>query len=256
MNTFTAEDRTGTYPQRRDIYWRPGPGDEQFERQLPRELHAELEAAPQRHRLREIAPPYLRPAPASRPETVFRLPPVRPPETEEEIEQALQWLKSQGYLRSTSPAPPPVSPPLPEPVVAPQLPPVVPQNAVQSASGPGPGHWVWLLLMLLAIPVLSALQTHRQAQSQPQWIELRRALPAVPRALPVTTAVSDPQLGPWHTLRFLDGTVVQACYGGQLQSPAELVTPGRFLGDERIIGNHSWIWMTRPGSTLPAWVDP
>ena len=193
MNTFTAEDRTGTYPQRRDIYWRPGPGDEQFERQLPPELHAKLEGAPQRYPLREIAPPYLRPAPASRPETVFRLPPVRPPESEAEIELALQWLKSQGYLRSTSPAPSSV--PAPKEVAIP--------TASEPARGCAPrsGTGIWLLLAaLIGLPLLLARvagNTQPQPQGQPvevrralPVVEVRKALPAVPRALPVTSALS------------------------------------------------------------------
>jgi hypothetical protein len=63
--------------------------DDQFERGLPPEIRAELGASPRS----------------------TNQPPVRIPETEAEIEQALEWLKSQGYLRPTVPAPPPVLPP-------------------------------------------------------------------------------------------------------------------------------------------------
>jgi hypothetical protein len=65
--------------------------DDQFESELAPEVRAELEISP-----RSISQPL-----------------VRIPETEQEIEQALEWLKSQGYFRPTIPAPPPVSPPQP-----------------------------------------------------------------------------------------------------------------------------------------------
>ena len=89
------EDRTRTSQHRLDIFLRPGPGDQKFEGQLPPEIRAELEEGPPppTYRHRESAPAYLRPAPSSRLETVYTLPPTRPPETEEEIALAMEWLK-------------------------------------------------------------------------------------------------------------------------------------------------------------------
>jgi hypothetical protein len=193
--------------------------DSQFESQLPPEVRVELGASPRS----------------------INRPPVRIPETEAEIEQAVQWLKSQGYLRSTIPAPPPVSPP--EPVVLPQA-----AKPTQSASRPGAGPWLWLLAMLLAIPVLSALLPHSQLQP---WVEVRRALPVVPRALAVTA----PSVGRWHSIQFSDGSTMRICDGGQLSSTALLPGQGRFVGDAFVIDNHYWIWM-QPTNGVASWVDP
>jgi hypothetical protein len=239
VNTSPVEDWTGTYQPRQGVYLRRAPYDESFDGQLPAEARTELleeVPPPQTYRLREI--PTCRLEPPLRSEVFFRPPPP----------------SSRSTFR-----PPPVSP--------------VPPVATPPATKPAPREshhnlWIWLLVLLGLSVVVNWLPKHLQpgamtsttttttTMTQP-WVELRRALPAVPRALPVTSSVSsDPQIGQWHPVRFLDGTVVQVCYGGQLQSPAELLSPGRFIGDERVIGNHSWIWMTRPGATIPAWVDP
>jgi hypothetical protein len=90
-------------------------------------------------------------------------------------------------------------------------------------------------------------------------VEVRRALPAVPRALPVTSSaslVSAPQIGQWQPVRLLDGTIMQVCYRGELPSSAALPPRGRFIGEEYSTGNTSWIWMTPVGASFPSWVDP
>jgi len=145
--------------------------DDQFERELPPEICAELGASPRS----------------------INRPSVRIPETEAEIEQAVQWLKSQGYLRSTSPAPSSV--PAPKEVAIP--------TASEPARGCAPrsGTGIWLLLAaLIGLPLLLARvagNTQPQPQGQPvevrralPVVEVRKALPAVPRALPVTSALS------------------------------------------------------------------
>ena len=145
--------------------------DDQFERELPPEIYAELGASPRS----------------------INRPSVRIPETEAEIEQAVQWLKSQGYLRSTSPAPSSV--PAPKEVAIP--------TASEPARGCAPrsGTGIWLLLAaLIGLPLLLARvagNTQPQPQGQPvevrralPVVEVRKALPAVPRALPVTSALS------------------------------------------------------------------
>jgi hypothetical protein len=97
VNSFSVENRSARMHQKPARSLRPALDydnrfDRQFESQLPPEVRAELEIP-------------LRSTPR---------PPVRIPETEQEIAQALEWLKSQGYLRPASPAPPsPVSPPQP-----------------------------------------------------------------------------------------------------------------------------------------------
>jgi hypothetical protein len=243
VNTFSVENRTRTYQPRQGIYLRRGPGDDQFDCQLPEEARTELEEIPppQTYRLREI--PTLRPAQEPPPEVFFR-------------------------------PPPPVSPP--------GLP-VTPGAARPAQRAPRSGTGIWLLLgVLLGLPVLISLLPHAtstlrrsssrsvddtQPQSRPVEVrralpgpvEVRRALPVVPRALPVTAPVSlapDPQIGQWQPVRLLDGTTVQVCYQGELPSSAALPVRGRFIGEEWSTGNTSWIWMTPAGVNFPSWVDP
>jgi hypothetical protein len=83
-------------------------------------------------------------------------------------------------------------------------------------------------------------------------VEVRKALPAIPRAFPVTSAVSTE----WQPIRMPDGSVVQASYQGELPSSAALPARGRFIGEEWSTGNTSWIWMTPAGANFPSWVDP
>ena len=201
--------------------------DDQFERELPPEICAELGASPRS----------------------INRPSVRIPETEAEIEQAVQWLKSQSYLRSTSPAPPSV--PAPREVA-------IPTDLPRRVSA----IW-WLLAVIIGLPLLLArMADNPQSQARPIEVrralppspsaEVRRALPAVPRALPVTTAVSTE----WQPIRMPDGTIVQASFQGELPSTAALPARGRFIGEEWSTGKTSWIWMTPAGANFPSWVDP
>jgi hypothetical protein len=268
VNSYSVEDRTrmSQNPQRRQPHLESF--DDQFESELPPEIRAELEV---NHR------------------------PVRIPTTEQEIQAAIAWLKSRGYLptvsapSSSGEPPPPPPPPIPEPVSkapTPDSPPrpfVMPPVAkpVQRVSRSGSGIWL-LLALLLGFPILigqlpQAVSTLRtlsgrpvddtQPQSRPVEVrralpgpvEVRRALPVVPRALPVTAPVSlapDPQIGQWQPVRLLDGTTVQVCYQGELPSSAALPRQGRFIGEEWSTGNTSWIWMTPAGVNFPSWVDP
>ena len=84
-------------------------------------------------------------------------------------------------------------------------------------------------------------------------------MPAVPRALAVTSAVStvsNAEIGQWQPIRFYDGTVVQVRYEGELASSALLPPAGRFLGEEFSVGQTNWIWIKPVGSNFPSWVDP
>jgi hypothetical protein len=233
-----VENRTRTYQTLERRQSRLESIDDQFESELPPEVRAELEISP-----RSISQP-----------------PVRIPETEQEIEQALEWLKSQGYFRPTIPAPPPVSPPQPL---------AIPAASKPAQDAPRSGTGIWLLLAtLIGLPLLLARvadNTHPQSRpvevrrALPPPVAVRRALPAVPRALPVTSpwsTVPDPTSSQWQPVRFYDGTTVQACYQGELPSSAALPTRGRFIGEEWSTGNTSWIWMTPAGASFPSWVDP
>jgi hypothetical protein len=90
-------------------------------------------------------------------------------------------------------------------------------------------------------------------------IEIRRALPAVPRALLVgpqqqqTDAIANRG---WQSIRMPDGSVIPVHYEGELPSSAALPPQGRFIGEEYSTGNTSWIWMTPVGTSFPSWVDP
>jgi len=272
VNSYSVEDRTrmSQNPQRRQS--RLESFDDQFESELPPEIRAELEV---NHR------------------------PVRIPTTEQEIQAAIAWFKSRGYLRtvsapSSSGEPPP--PPIPEPVskaLTPDSPPwpfVMPPVAkpVQRASRSGSGIWV-LLALLLGFPILigllaqavSTLSTlssrpvdDTQHRSRPvevrralpvpvevrralSAVEVRKALPVVPRALPVTSQTSSvSNTSWWRSLQMPDGSFIGVRYQGELPSSASLPAQGDFIGQQYSVGSTSWIWMTRPGATTPSWVDP
>lgn len=95
----------------------------------------------------------------------------------------------------------------------------------------------------------------RRALSVPPPVAVRRALPLVPRALPVTFPAPVSNTG-WHSVRFPDGTTVPVSYQGELPGSAALPSRGRFIGEEWSTGNTSWIWMTPAGARFPSWVDP
>ena len=247
------ENRTTrtSYHPRQDIYFRRGPGDQSFESQLPPEVRAELEIPPR-----------------STPR-----PPVRIPETEQEIAQAIEWLKSQGYLRPASSPPPPVSPPQPPAVPMSKTPPPARRSHIPAVIGTVAIAALFLYAVShtggpsnstappesrsVPTPPEPAQVEVRRALPVP-LIEVRRALPGVMRALPVTRE-SPPLPAPdaeSQPVRMPDGTIVEARYQGELPSSAALPPQGRFIGEEWSTGNTSWIWMTPAGANFPSWVDP
>jgi hypothetical protein len=95
------------------------------------------------------------------------------------------------------------------------------------------------------------------AQPQPTpWLEVRRALPAAPRALPLTSAVSTSSNEGWSSIRMPTGEIVPVHYEGELASSASLPSQGAYIGQEFSTGKTSWIWMTWAGASFPSWVDP
>jgi hypothetical protein len=229
--------------------------EEQFERQLPPEVRAELEA-----RLPAISRP-----------------PVRIPETEKEIQEAIVWLKSRGYLP-------------PSPVQPPPAPSSV-QNTRAPANNGGLAALVWTLIIgcilapIVLIGMLASLNnSHPSTENRPAAVpsrqpayahprevrralpvDVRRALPAVRRAELVSTPTlfdspSEPQRGDWHSVTLLDGTTVQACYQGNLASSGNLPSQGHFLGEEWSTGTGpnatDWIWLQPAGAHFASWVDP
>jgi hypothetical protein len=205
--------------------------DTQFERRLPPEILTELEESPPRIYLRPPPPTY-RVAAQVPQEVFFRpAPPVSPP-----------------------PQPPPRQ-------TIPPLPPIIPTGAkpAQSAPRSGSGGW-WLLAVIVGFLILvghlpKRLQPATIMSPQP-WVEVRRALPVAPRALPVTAQVSSVPTGWWQSIRMPDGSFIGVRYQGELASSAALPPQGHFIGEEYSVGTTSWIWMTRPGASLPSWVDP
>jgi len=93
-------------------------------------------------------------------------------------------------------------------------------------------------------------------------VEVRRALPAVPRALLVSRSrfsENSPLPAPYapsQPVRMPDGTITEARYQGELPNSAALPPQGRFIGEEWSTGNTTWIWMTPAGANFPSWVDP
>jgi hypothetical protein len=201
--------------------------DEEFERALPADIRAELEGT------------HLRPAPPTYRTSTFT-PTFTPP--------------PPVTLRP----PPPVS--APQPVTPPPIPPYVSKPAQNTPGRTGAG-W-WLLALVAGIAVLAS---HLPPKPQPQfqgiprqsWTETRRALPAVPRALPAGTVVvsADPARA-WQAMRLPDGQIVPTCYQGRLESTARLPFEGRFIGEEWVVGSTPWIWALRPGASFASWVDP
>jgi hypothetical protein len=244
MNPCSVENRTRTYQPARRISAHLE-FDEQFESQLPPEVRVELETSP---------------SPINRWS-------ARIPETEEEIQQAIAWLKSQGYLPPTAPEPlqpPPTRPPV---VQAPK--PAPPERRSRS------GGWgiVWMVIggfFLWTLLHNQPSQPTASSRGQPAYtssppvevrralpvVEVRKALPAVPRALPVSSGVSTVSNAPWQPIRMPDGTIVNVSYQGQLPSSAALPPRGHFIGEAYATGNTSWVWMTPSGATFPSWVDP
>ena len=41
-----------------------------------------------------------------------------------------------------------------------------------------------------------------------------------------------------------------------LDSESLLPRTGNHIGDTWIVGNVPWVWITAPGTTAPAWIDP
>jgi hypothetical protein len=245
MNPCSEENRTRMYQPRQSVRT-PLDYDEQFERQSPPEVRVELE---------------------SRLPAISRQP-LRLPETEEEIQETISWLKGQGYLSTPSPVQPP-------PVIQPPNPPAAERS---------PRRGLGLIWLALGGCFLWALLHNQPSQpspsrvasrSGPAWapfgqsappIEVRRALPidvrraisVVPRARLVSPA--ETQTGQWHTVTLPDGSVVQACYQGNLANSADLPPQGRFLGEEWSTGTRSngsdWIWLQPAGAHFASWVDP
>ena len=158
------ENRTRTYQNLERRQSRLECFDDQFESELPPEVRAELEV-------------------------------IRIPTTEQELQAAITWLKSRGYLQSVSapsssgePPPPPIPEPVskaPTPDSPPRLfamPPVA--KPVQRASRSGSGIWL-LLALLLGFPILIG--------QLPQAVSTLRTLSGRTTA---SRGASDPTEGP------------------------------------------------------------
>jgi hypothetical protein len=240
--------------------------DDQFERQLPPEVRAELETTL----------------------SALNRWPRRPPETEEEIQAALTWFKAKGFLREPNPPAPRKAPPIS------QTP-----NPPRTKRSRRFGGLIWIVLGEALLWALLHYQSSadrnagdttsasgtaslpaRAPSGLPAYtgsrpvdvrralpIDVRRAMPVVPRAEPlnastrVATALS-PEIGvgDWHSVTLLDGTTtVSACFEGWLPSSANLPAQGHFIGEELAVGSGphptTWIWM-QPAGGVASWVDP
>jgi hypothetical protein len=94
----------------------------------------------------------------------------------------------------------------------------------------------------------------------PPMVEVRRALPVVPRALPARAPefnALNAENAHWRSIRFADGSVGQIYDEGLLSRTALLPAQGRFPGDAfAVVGGHYWIWMQPAGANVASWVDP
>jgi hypothetical protein len=135
-------------------------------------------------------------------------------------------------------------------------------------------------LIILLVPIITALhqigggtQLPQPPAPPPRMVQVRRALPTVPRATLVNAPsdrtmvqinasdrmlerIRDPYIiGQWYAVTYADGSQMQIRYGGQLASTALLPAAGEMIGDARVIDNHYWIWM-QPTGAPASWVDP
>ena len=63
-------------------------------------------------------------------------------------------------------------------------------------------------------------------------VEVHKALPAVPHALPVTAPGSTVSNAEWQPVKMPDGSIVEARYQGEVPGSATLPPQGRFIGEE------------------------
>jgi hypothetical protein len=260
MNPCSEDNRTWTsqpnqskprirVPIGRTTQLAPLDRDTQFESELPPEIRRELEISPS-HRW-----------------------PARIPQSEQEIEAAMVWLRERGYLPPTEPEPlqpPPTRPPV---VQAPRTAP--PERTPRRGWG-----LIWLVVGGFVLWALLHNQSSQPSASSapggsvvnplripaPQARQdVRRAVPVVPRAESVSVPVASPlnsrvNVGDWHSVTLLDGrTTVSARFEGWLPSTADLPNRGHFLGEEFATGSganaNSWIWLTSTNG-IASWVDP
>jgi hypothetical protein len=285
--TLTENRNNGTWRSQpnQHTYLRPGPfagsvRDESFDRELPAEELEEIQRPakprvriravgrkleglppPQNYRVREISPYH----PVQEPSPVFLRPPPPTRTSSRTVELPAQIPQPAVFLR-----PPPLgsaprpSVTLPPPPVSPPSPPVIsgPARPAQRAPRGGSGIW-WILASLLVVPVLLGLLPQAVSTgllgTEPQptpWVEVRRALPTAPRAVPLASAASTVPNGGWQSIRMPTGEIVPVHYEGELASSAALPSQGTYIGQEFSTGKMSWIWMTRAGASFPSWVDP
>ena len=66
------------------------------------------------------------------------------------------------------------------------------------------------------------------------------------------------EVGKWHSTKLPDGLEVRANFKVVLSERDKLPTQSNEDGDEWYTtkDDHRWIWMTLPGQSAPAWVDP
>jgi hypothetical protein len=228
VNTFSTEDRTRTYQNLERTQSRFESGDAQFERELPPEIRAEL------FRSRPRSPRMA----GNRSHTAAGR--VSPPQPLSDVPDAARAPKPTSE-RGRHP------------------------RRENNALGLLLGLLSVLVLIALLVPITTGLHQFGggtqfpYALPQPPVVEVRRALPAVPRATLVertTSGITDPAIGQWYSVRFANGAVMQIRYGGRLTSTAFLPGAGEFVGDARVINNHYWIWMQSAGASFPSWVDP
>ena len=230
VNTFSTEDRTRTYQNLERTQSRFESGDAQFERELPPEIRAEL----------------------------FRSRPRSP-----------RMVGNRSHTAAGRVSPPPPLPDVPDAARAPKP---------SSERGRHPrreNNALGLLLGLLSVLVLIALLVpittglHQfgggtqfpHALPQPPVVEVRRALPAVPRALAVTTTGEPMLSGRQYYVSMPDGRNILVNYKGWVDHACNLPRQPKGGANNAAYTDaatgHTWIWTVPAGtSNVPRWIDP
>jgi hypothetical protein len=125
-------------------------------------------------------------------------------------------------------------------------------------------------VLLLALLVIWSTSGHKPVHEQvsvPEPITAPTPAPIsrpAPRAvmvkLPVPRAelvrVPEWKVGQERLLLMPYNLTVRSTLQGRLPSTNMLPATGNQLGDTFVVGDTAWVWITQPGATQAAWVDP
>jgi hypothetical protein len=128
----------------------------------------------------------------------------------------------------------------------------------------------YLLLLLAAIAIASLtfhpaplVAVHPTPTAQPTptvhpTVAPQKVAPCAQPAVPRATLVALPEwrVGEARAMRMPYGLDVVGRLKGHAEDELYLPLAGNRIGDTYLVENRPWIWITVPGTTAPAWVDP